>query len=223
MDLVEAIRFRRSIRYFKPDPVPKEVMTKLIEIGRWSPSGSNTQPWELAVVAGEALDKVKTSINTHMKKTPAHPDIPYLPMPEPYRTRQKEFVRNVTAHQKAAAAGGINSKMKSKESPVESFFGAPAAIIVYTDPEICPRSFFGLGMIAQTLALAALDLGLGTCIMGMVTNWPEVYRENNIVPEHKLIAFALAVGYPDTEASINNFDRTREPLENFVHWFGFDS
>jgi nitroreductase len=50
MDLMEAIKGRRSIRKYKPDPVPEEVLQKVMEAVRWSPSWANTQCWEVVVV-----------------------------------------------------------------------------------------------------------------------------------------------------------------------------
>jgi nitroreductase len=212
MDLIEAIRSRRSIRSFKLDPIPKEVLEQIIEISRWSPSGSNSQPWELTVLGREALEKVKTRLLIDMKNSKAHPDIPYPPMPEPYRSRQRDLLQVQTAQRKPgetpdSSAGG-------------RFFGAPNAIIVSVEKEISPRAFMGLGMIAQTICLAALNFGLGSCIMSMVTYWPEVYRESFGIADSKIIAFGIAIGYPDMEASTNNFHRKREPLENFVRWYG---
>ncbi len=46
MDVLEAIKTRRSIRRYKPDPVPEEALEKILEAGRWAPSASNEQPWE---------------------------------------------------------------------------------------------------------------------------------------------------------------------------------
>ena len=46
MEVLEAIKTRRSIRRYKPDPVPKEALEKILEAGRWAPSASNEQPWE---------------------------------------------------------------------------------------------------------------------------------------------------------------------------------
>lgn len=48
--LLDIVRNRRSIRQFKPDPVPDEHITKIIEVARWAPSAFHTQPWEFAVV-----------------------------------------------------------------------------------------------------------------------------------------------------------------------------
>jgi nitroreductase len=114
--------------------------------------------------------------------------------------------------------------LRRRTEPANRFmcaFSKLNAIIIYTDKEICPRAFLGLGMVAQTICLAALDLGLGTCIMSMATYWPEVYRDMFNIPDSKLIAFGIAIGYPDMEAGVNNFPRTRVPLATFVQWHGF--
>ncbi len=50
MEVMEAIRARRSIRKFKPEPVPDELITQVIEAARLAPSGSNRQPWHFVVV-----------------------------------------------------------------------------------------------------------------------------------------------------------------------------
>jgi nitroreductase len=50
MDVYECIRTRRTVREFKPDPVPEAIIHKLLQAGRWAPSASNTQPWHFVVV-----------------------------------------------------------------------------------------------------------------------------------------------------------------------------
>ncbi len=49
------LKSRRSIRRYKPDPVPEEMIEQLMEAGRWAPSASNRQPWAFVVVRDEAL------------------------------------------------------------------------------------------------------------------------------------------------------------------------
>jgi len=51
MDVFECIRTRRTVREFKPDPVPDEIVHKILQAGRWTPSSSNTQPWHFVVVS----------------------------------------------------------------------------------------------------------------------------------------------------------------------------
>ena len=65
MDLMEAIKGRRSIRKYKPDPVPEEVFRTLMEAVRWSPSWANTQCWEVIAVRDP---KVKSDLATALSK-----------------------------------------------------------------------------------------------------------------------------------------------------------
>jgi nitroreductase len=223
MDVIEAILNRRSIRNFKVEPVPKEVLTQIIETSKWSPSGSNTQPWEFIVLGGEVLAEVKARLMKTIKLGQGgmpggtHPDIPYPPMPEPYSGRQRALGKQMQTY-----LTGVRTQAKTEpRTSAGNFFGAPNAIIVCVDKEISPRAFLGLGMITQTVCLTALNHGLGTCIMSIVAYWPEIYREMFGVPDSKIIAFGIAIGYPDFEAPINNFPRTREALDAFVQWHGF--
>jgi nitroreductase len=50
LDVYECIRSRRTVREFKPDPVPDEIIHNILQAGRWAPSSSNTQPWHFVVV-----------------------------------------------------------------------------------------------------------------------------------------------------------------------------
>ena len=64
MEVLEAIRTRRSIRHFKPEPVPPELIEKLLEAGRWAPSSANSQPWEFIVIADpEIKNRISRSFN----------------------------------------------------------------------------------------------------------------------------------------------------------------
>ena len=66
MDLMDAIRGRRSIRKYKPDPVPEEVLKTILEAVRWSPSWANTQCWEVVVVKDQ---NVKSELAATLTKT----------------------------------------------------------------------------------------------------------------------------------------------------------
>jgi len=59
MDIIEAVNTRKSIRGFKKDPVPKEILRDILEISCRAPSGSNSQPWEFSVVGGDILEKIR--------------------------------------------------------------------------------------------------------------------------------------------------------------------
>jgi nitroreductase len=77
--LLDLVTRRRTIRQFKPDPVPDEYITKIIEVARWAPSGFHTQPWEFVVVKDpEVKAKIVAALDEHgpALKDPAKKDAP---------------------------------------------------------------------------------------------------------------------------------------------------
>ena len=98
MDVIEAIESRRSVRAFKPDPVPKEVLARILEVALRAPSTDNTQPWEFAVVTGPVLDELKKAMSEKMgAPTEFTPDIPspILTYKPPYVDRSKKQGKKV--------------------------------------------------------------------------------------------------------------------------------
>ena len=74
MDIVEAIRVQKSIRDFKPDPVPKKIIKEILEIASRAPSAMNTQPWEFTVLTGDVLEDVRRGNVEMLNSEPPHPD-----------------------------------------------------------------------------------------------------------------------------------------------------
>lgn len=67
MDMLEAIRTRRSIRRYKKEPVPEEMLEQILEAGRWAPSANNSQPWNFIVLRDEKLRKEIAGVTTYGK------------------------------------------------------------------------------------------------------------------------------------------------------------
>jgi len=55
MDVFEAIKGRRSVRRYKPDSVPDELLERILDAARWAPSGGNIQPWKFIVIKDKNL------------------------------------------------------------------------------------------------------------------------------------------------------------------------
>jgi nitroreductase len=89
------------------------------------------------------------------------------------------------------------------------------------DEEISSYSYiFSLGAISQTIALVAVDFGLGTCIEGNSILYPEVIRQITGISESQKIVAGIAIGYPDWDFPANRLRSTREPLSNIATWHG---
>ena len=52
---LDLVKHRRTIRRFKPDPIPDEYVEKIIEVARWAPSGFNMQPWDFVIIKDNKL------------------------------------------------------------------------------------------------------------------------------------------------------------------------
>ncbi|MCX5838664.1 MAG: nitroreductase [Deltaproteobacteria bacterium] len=223
MDIIEAIYQRKSIRGFKSDPVSRDILTKILDAACRSPSAVNTQPWEFIVLTGDVLDRVRVAIIDKLnKKEPMHPEhhIVNWPNDSIYRERQVDLAK------KLFQLMDIRREDREKRAVwLERgfrFFDAPIGILILTDKSLGDVGpLLDLGAAMQTLCLAALNFGLGTCIEDQGVLYPEVLRKIAQIPENKKIIIAIAMGYPDWDFPANALVNSRESLDNNTRWMGF--
>jgi len=102
------------------------------------------------------------------------------------------------------------------------FFDAPAAMIIVVDESIIERApLLDIGAVMQSICLAALHHGLGTCIEDQGAMYPDVLRRFAGIPESKKIMVSIAVGYPDWQFPANKVESARESLDAITTWCGF--
>jgi nitroreductase len=99
---------------------------------------------------------------------------------------------------------------------------APVGLIACTERSAAPAVLPDVGIVLQTIMLAAFNYGLGTCTEYSVVIYADVLRRLLGIPQSKLIVLGMAIGNPDLNAPVNNFARPRYPLEALVTWRGFD-
>lgn len=225
MEIIEAIRNRRSIRRYKSEPVPRKVLEEIIEASQWAGSFLNMQPWEFAVLGGEVMKEWKKRlIEKFEANTPEEREYPIgMPFPEPYSQRAEEFRANIDNLMFPPGTENLEEKQHAYAISGVQVRDAPNAIVIYTDKSFLnsPLQLLGIGIIAQTVCLASLAYGLGTCVTGRAVETPNILRELLGIPHSKIIMCAIAIGYPDPGAKINRLVRTRIPPESWVHWHGF--
>lgn len=224
MDIIEAIRTRRSIRRFKAEPVPHELLRDILDTACLAPSATNCQPWEFLVLTGDTLERAR-QVNENQFESGAEVrlDIPVLPpneLPSPYVERQNALARDLYLSldiERQDREARLQWQLKGKR-----FFDAPAAIIVCADEKIYNSghqiSLIDIGIVTQNIALLALSHGLGTCIQQDTVFYPGALREALGLAESKRLMVAVCIGYPDWDSPVNRFERTREPLDSMVTW-----
>lgn len=92
MDVLEAIRDRQCIRAFLKTSVSVEILTEILDVARFAPSGVNSQPWQVVAVTGDYQKKIGDEIiHARDKGIPENPDYHYYPTEwiEPYKARRK--------------------------------------------------------------------------------------------------------------------------------------
>ena len=228
MDLREAIEKRKSIRAFKPEPVPQETLRKIIETAVRAPSWANTQPWEFVIVTGGKLQAIKDAFAGQVGMRAA-PDFPGPEeFPEPFKARFGDLAVKMSEAAKRRGPGG---QMAGDEWYLQGprLYGAPAAIYICVDRSFCHQRgglnvwpVFDCGMVAQNIMLLAVEHGLGTIAQAQAVHYPQVLRQMLGIPDSKLILLGIAIGYPDNDNSINAFRSDREAVDSVVKWYGFD-
>jgi nitroreductase len=227
MLVTEVIKQRRSIRSFKPEPVPDELMSEIMQLALRAPSGSNVQPWECIIVRGPKLEEIKQAYVEMIKqKQPPRFDFP-LPMeyPEPYDSRRKDIVRSVVED-----VLGIKREEKEKRAQFwlrgTKLWGAGTAIYICLDASLVKQDsniiiwpIFDCGLLAENIMLLATSNGLGTAALAQAVAYPDILRKILEIPDSKLFVIGIAFGYPDWNDPINEFRSERVPMSEAVKWY----
>lgn len=224
MDIIEAIRQRKSIRDFKDEPIPQEVLREILEIASRAPSAMNTQPWEFIVITKGVLDDIKQTLVKKLQageRPHSEHSVVGWPTESVYRRRQVELAKTIFHLM------DINREDAEKRSQWLkrgfTFFNAPAVIIICVDRILTEGSpIFDIGAVSQNICLAALHFGLGTCIEDQGVMYPEVLRKFCNIPDTKQIIMSIAIGYPNWDFPANRLETTRESVDTSTLWCGFD-
>ena len=99
-----------------------------------------------------------------------------------------------------------------------NFYGAPTAIIITIDEVFSSARLTDIGLLVGYLLLAAHELGLGTCPIGLINAFDDDIKEELSLPEDKHVVIGVAVGYRDPQAPINEPRSERASLKDVVKW-----
>ena len=218
MEVLEGIKTRRSTRGFKPDPVPKDVINRILEAVSNTPSYTNTQPWEVVVVSGKKKDELSRVIFDLAKaKAPTGPD---LPMPKDWPTEHGKRSGEHGARRLATLGidrGDEEGRQKLNLMNYE-FYGAPCAAFLFIDGSLGEWSIFDMGLFAQNLILAAHALGVESVLQASVTNYAPQIKKFLGVAESKKLIICISLGYPDDKAKLNAYRSIKQKAAEFTRW-----
>jgi nitroreductase len=210
MNVIEALKRRRSVRAFLPAPVEREKLIAVLEAAARTPSWANSQPWEIFVATGAALDRIKKGYAAnYANKAAAAPETPPpIAWTEAAIKRREQLQPDMRRDCGEAVQqfGALNQTM----------FGAPAVIYLCMDKVLSQWSLYDIGAYAQSLMLAAAEYGLGTIPAMTLTLFPDILRRELRIPDNLKVTIGIAMGYIDKQHGINKFVSARTPVEQNV-------
>lgn len=210
METSSAMRGRRSIRAFLPEAPPAETIRAVLDDARWAPSWGNSQAWNVYVITGAALERVKTAYVEKSREGEAVPTDFEMPAREQWPER-------VLVRMNLTRPG---ETWRPPPGPtIWEMYGAPYLLVFAVDEGLLPHyACFDTGLLVENVCLAAHDRGLGTVVMAVAVRYPDVLHEVLPATEGKRFVVGVPLGYPDPEAPQNNAERSRADFDDIVSW-----
>jgi nitroreductase len=220
LSVINILKQRKSVRAFLDKDVEKEKIITILESAKMAPSGVNIQPFEVCVVSGQKKIEIENSmLNAFDKNEKEQMDYQYYPLEwkEPYKSRRKDM--GLLMYQT------IGIKREDKEKQIRQWrenyraFGAPVVLYFFIDSVLEKGSYLDYGMFLQSVMLVATELGLGSCPMASLAEFPSIVKKELNVGADKILLCGIALGYEDTNAPINSFKTDRVSLEEFASFY----
>ena len=224
MSYDEVVMGRRSIRGFKPDPVPLELIKEILTMAMRSPSSMNTQPWNFTVVTGEPLNRIRAG-NTER-------NMAGVPHSREFRTGTAfEGVhreRQIGVAKQLFSAMGIarDDAPARMDWVLRGFrqFDAPVCVIITYDKTLSGSDDtpFDCGAVSTALVNAAWSRGLGAVINSQGIMQSPVVREHAGIADDQVIMKAIAIGWPEESFPANAVVSERKSVQEAAVFRGFD-
>ena len=195
----EAIELRRSIRKFKADPVPENILYELLEDARLAPSGSNAQPWRFKIVRDENIKKqlAKAAYDQSF--------IAEAPVVIVCCADIEGYLRGVVSGlQDLGKIGAVEDRI------VHIISDRTERMMALNLEQFGQRITFNVAIAIEHIVLRALDFGLGTCWVRLIDE--QVIRTIFGWDETVSVVALLPLGYPDESPA----PRRRKTIEEII-------
>ena len=174
-EFFELAHGQRAHRFLRPDPIPEELVDRILDVATKAPSAQNMQPWEFVVIQDAA---VRSALADHAK--------------EVWENFAREYSRpEVDTYQWS----------DTDKWAMGAFAQAPVIIVVCGDTNTMPAELLGSSIFpaVQNMLLAAMDLGLGSLLSTLPIFAPGGASAILDLPEHILPLAAIPIGWPERQ------------------------
>jgi len=217
-----AITSRRSVRAFLPTPVPRPVIEQILAVASRAPSGTNTQPWKVTVLTGDAKARLSAAIHQAyddpQERARHTEEYDYYPTEwaPPYVDRRRKVGWDL--YGLLGIAKTDKARMHAQHGRNYHFFDAPVGLIFTIDRVMRQGSWLDYGMFLQNIMVAARGRGLDTCPQAAFTQWHRIIAEQLQLPAEQMVVCGMALGHADPQAVENRLETERAPVSEFTRF-----
>ncbi len=220
MKVSDAITTRRSVRGFLDQPVPHDVIRRVLRGASRAPSGGNLQPWHIHIVSGASMAGLKQIMQARVREAPDGEATDYDIYPgslmSPYRERRYKVGEDLYACLGIPREDKAGRKRQFARN--FAFFGAPMGLFCSIDRRMGRPQWADLGMFLQNVMLLLREEGLDSCPQEAWSLYPQTVANFLKLPEHMMLFCGMAIGYADPDAPANRLSTTRADLGEFVEF-----
>jgi len=218
--LEELLAQRYSCRAFKPDPVPRDVIERLLTVAQRTASWCNSQPWQLVITSGAETRKFRDVMVA--AATSGEPEAPDFPWPREYKGVYLERRREsgFQLYNTLGIPRGDKAAYAKQALQNFTFFGAPHVAIISTAEELGVYGAVDCGLYVDTFMLAAQALGLGAIAQAALARRSDVVRQYFNLADDRRVVCGISFGYPDHSHVVNSYRTSRAKLGDAVKFVG---
>jgi nitroreductase len=212
--LEELLAERYSCRAFKPQPVPRPTIERILTVAQRTASWCNSQPWQVIIASGEAKERFRNEI--YAKVSSGAPDDGDFAFPREYRgvylARRRES--GFQLYNTLGIPRG--DKMAYAKQALENFnfFGAPHVAIVHTDDALGVYGAIDCGAYVGNFMLAAQALGLGVIAQAALAHQSGLIRRHFKLGDDRRVVCGISFGFADRDHRINGYRTSRASISD---------
>jgi len=219
IDVLEDLLAKRySCRAFKPDPVPRTTIERLLTAAQRTASWCNSQPWQLVITSGEATKKFHDAL--YPRAARGDPLAGDFAFPREYRGIYLERRREsgFQLYNTLGIARGDKATYAQQALQNFNFFGAPHVAIVTTDEALGVYGAVDCGGYVNNFMLAAQALGLATIPQAALAFYSEAVRHHFGLGDDRRVVCGISFGYADHDHKVNSYRTSRASVADAVRF-----
>src|SRR5579859_8013002 len=206
---------RFSCRAFRPDPVPRPIIERILKAAQRTASWCNSQPWQVVIASGEAREKFRKAIYASASSGVDDGDFPF---PREYRGvyLQRRRESGFQLYNSLGIAKGDKAAYAKQALENFNFFGAPNVAIIHTDEALGVYGAIDCGAYVSNFMLAAQALGLGSIAQAALARQSGLIRRHFRLGDDRRVVCGISFGVADHGHKINSYRTSRAGVSDTV-------